>query len=66
MFTTSDSRPILLRLLFGDNTNEIERAILWFAGFRVHVKKIGPTKHITPEGVAKFDKIFQCYGQKGK
>lgn len=66
VFTTSDSRPLFLRLMFGDNTNEIERAILWFAGFKVRVKKVGPTKHITPEHVARFGKILYKYGQKGK
>jgi putative NADPH-quinone reductase len=66
VFTTSDSRPIFLRLMFGDNTNEIERAILWFAGFRVRVKKIGPTKHITPERAQEFGAMLFAYGKKAK
>ena len=66
VFTTSDSRPILLRIMFGDNTNEIERAILWFAGFRVRIKKIGPTKHITPERIQKFGTLVYRYGKKAK
>jgi NAD(P)H dehydrogenase (quinone) len=66
VFTTSDSRPILAFLLFGDNINEIERGILWFAGFRVRVKKVGPIKHITPAGVERFADMFYDWGRKGK
>ena len=47
VFVTSDSRPIFARIIFGDSTNEIRRGILWFAGFRVKVKKIGPLKNIS-------------------
>lgn len=47
VFVTSDAPPILTRLIFGDTTNEIRKGILWFAGFKVKVKKIGPLKNIS-------------------
>jgi len=66
VFTLSDSRPIFLTLMFGDNSNEIERAILWFAGFKVRIKKVGPIKHITPEKVENWTQKFYHWGRAGK
>ncbi len=45
VIVTSDNIPFAQWLLFGDTTNEIARAILGFAGFRVRVKKFGYLKH---------------------
>ncbi len=43
---TMDNWPIVSRMLFGDSTNEIGRAILKFSGFRpVRIKKIGALRH---------------------
>ncbi len=39
----SGSHPWLIRIVFGDYTNEIRRGVLWFAGFRVRVTRCGPT-----------------------
>ena len=64
VFITSDSMPFLARFLFGDNTNEIQDGILWFAGFHARMKKIGPVKKITPENRAKLREKFYKYGQK--
>jgi NAD(P)H dehydrogenase (quinone) len=47
VFVTSDSHPIIARIIFGDTTNEIRKGILWFAGFKAHVQKIGPLKNLT-------------------
>lgn len=47
VFVTSDAPPLFTRIIFGDTTNEIRKGILWFAGFRVKVKKIGPVKNIS-------------------
>lgn len=47
VFVTSDAPPIFTRIIFGDTTNEIRKGILWFAGFSVSVKKIGPLKKAT-------------------
>lgn len=40
----SGSHPFFIWLLFGDYTNEIKRAILWFAGFKVKMSRFGPTE----------------------
>lgn len=63
VFVSSDSHPILARLLFGDNTNEIKDGILWFAGFKARIKKVGPMKNISPKGRAKWVKKFEKYGE---
>ena len=63
VFVLSDSPPIFARLLFGDTTNEIRKGILWFAGFRVRVKKIGPIKFITEPKVQKWKERFHQWGR---
>jgi len=46
VFITMDSWPMVSRMLFGDSTNEISRAILGFAGIHpVKITKVGPLKH---------------------
>jgi len=64
VFVLSDSPPILARLVFGDTTNEIRKGILWFAGFKVSVKKIGPLKFITKRGVGKWSQKFMRWGRR--
>lgn len=64
VFVTSDSHPILARFLFGDNTNEIQDGILWFAGIHTNMKKIGPMKKISPERKARFIEKFKRYGRR--
>lgn len=66
VFVGSDSHPLIQRFIFGDTTNEIRKGILWFAGFKTKVSKIGPLKHITPEKVLKYDKMFIKYGKRAK
>jgi NAD(P)H dehydrogenase (quinone) len=63
VFVTSDTPPLVARIIFGDTTNEIRRGILWFSGFRVAVKKIGPCKHITPAKAERFGRMLQRYGK---
>ena len=53
VFVTSNSPAILARFIFGDSTNEIRKGILWFAGFKVRVKKIGLFKNIKESKKAK-------------
>ncbi len=65
VFVTSDSNPFLARFLFGDNTNEIQDGILWFAGIHTKMKKIGPVKKISPERRAKWAGKFVKWGRKG-
>lgn len=64
VFVLSDSPPIFARLIFGDTTNEIRKGILWFAGIRARVKKVGPVKFITAEGVARLRQRFNRWGGK--
>ena len=46
MIITSDTMPLMQRLIFGDTTNELKKGILWFAGFSpIHVHKFGFIKH---------------------
>jgi len=63
VFVTSDSRPILARLLFGDNTNEIQDGILWFAGFHVRMKKCGPMKKISEQVKENWRQKFVKWGK---
>ncbi|MES2087415.1 MAG: NAD(P)H-dependent oxidoreductase [Patescibacteria group bacterium] len=64
VFVTSDSNPFLARILFGDTTNEIKKCILWFAGFKVHVKKVGPLKFIKEDGVKRWKERFEKWGRR--
>lgn len=46
MIVTSDTIPLVQRLVFGDTTNELKRGVLWFAGFSpIRVYKFGYLKH---------------------
>ena len=44
VITLSSTHPFFVQVLFGDYTNEIRRAILWFAGFKVRSTKFGPSE----------------------
>lgn len=39
--------PLLMWILYGDNSNEIKRNILEFAGFSVRLTEIGPVKNMS-------------------
>lgn len=46
MIVTSDTAPLIQRLVFGDTTNELRKGILWFSGFGpIYVNKFGYLKH---------------------
>jgi putative NADPH-quinone reductase len=48
MFVTSDTVPLVQRLIFGDTTNELKKGILWFSGLGpIRVWKFGYLKHYT-------------------
>ncbi|HWB33819.1 MAG TPA: NAD(P)H-dependent oxidoreductase [Candidatus Paceibacterota bacterium] len=44
VFVLSGTHPFLIWLMFGDYTNEIKMAILWFAGFHVRMSLFGPSE----------------------
>ncbi len=46
---TSKNWAIVERVLFGDFKNEVGRAILGFAGYKVHITEIGHAENMTPE-----------------
>jgi putative NADPH-quinone reductase len=64
VYVTSDSHPFLARFIFGDTTNEIKKCILWFSGFSVSIKKIGPLKFVTEDGLKKWRNRFDKWGRK--
>ncbi|MEI6864280.1 MAG: NAD(P)H-dependent oxidoreductase [Candidatus Adlerbacteria bacterium] len=41
----SGTHPLLVRLFFGNYTNELARGVLWFAGFNVRTTCFGPSEH---------------------
>lgn len=64
VFVTSDSHPLMARFIFGDTTNEIRKCILWFAGFRVRVKKVGPLKFASDKRIKSLQNKFQRWGER--
>lgn len=63
---TSDSHPLLARILFGDTTNEIKKGILWFAGISpIKIHKIGPLRGASDERKKNWAKILYRLGAKG-
>ena len=64
VFVTSDSHPLVARFLFGDNTNEIQDGILWFAGFKASHTKRSQEKKITEEKKQQWYKKFESYGKR--
>ncbi|OHA21130.1 MAG: hypothetical protein A2849_00905 [Candidatus Taylorbacteria bacterium RIFCSPHIGHO2_01_FULL_51_15] len=65
VFVTSDSHPLMARFIFGDTTNEIKKCILWFAGFRPRIKKIGPLKFISESRAKRWQQKFERWGSRG-
>ncbi|OHA87995.1 MAG: hypothetical protein A2653_02755 [Candidatus Zambryskibacteria bacterium RIFCSPHIGHO2_01_FULL_43_25] len=67
MFITSDTAPIIQRLVFGDTTNELRKGILWFAGFSpIYVRKFGYLKHFGMWRRESLKKRVYKLGKKGK
>lgn len=65
VFVTSDSHPFFARLIFGDTTNEIRKGILWFAGIKAKIKKIGPMKNISVIKKEKWLRKMREWGRSG-
>ncbi|MES2202777.1 MAG: NAD(P)H-dependent oxidoreductase [Patescibacteria group bacterium] len=45
VITLTGQHPFFIWCLFGDYTNEIKMAILWFAGFKTRVTCLGPVEY---------------------
>ena len=64
---TMDSWPMVSRILFGDSTNEIGRAILGFSGIHpIRIKKIGNVKHLSDDDKKQWYQKVHTWGQKAK
>lgn len=65
MTVTSDTVPLIQRIIFGDTTNELRKGILWFAGFSpIYVHKFGYLKHFS--GTDRREKIKNKVYKLGK
>lgn len=63
---SSDSHPIIARIIMGDSTNEIKRGVLKFAGFSpVNILKIGPLKNISQEKKERWGRKLFELGKRG-
>lgn len=45
VIAVSGQHPLAIWMLMGDYTNEIARGILWFAGFKTRVTRLGPNEY---------------------
>ena len=62
----SGNAPWMIWLFFGDYTNEIKRGILWFAGFRARVTRLGPADHAPEWMLNNWRKKIWRMGQLGE
>ncbi len=65
VFVTSDSPAFFARVLFGDSTNEIKKGILWFAGVKASITKVGGLKNASPKKLEKVANQFYTWGRWG-
>ncbi len=62
----SKNWPILTRSLFGDFTNEISRALLGFAGYKVRVTEIGHSEGMAEDRKQHWEKKVAELARKGR
>lgn len=63
---TMDNSPFMARVLFGDTSNEIKRAVLGFAGFHpVRLSRIGPLKTMSDADKESLKKKMMRMGNSG-
>jgi putative NADPH-quinone reductase len=62
----SKTQPWMLRLLFGDYTNEISRAILGFSGLKVRLTTIGGSESLSDAQKARWERKIAALARKGK
>jgi len=64
---TMNVYPLFARVLFGDNSNEITKNILKFAGFSpVRLNKLGPVEKMPPKKLEDYVRKAYILGKKGK
>lgn len=64
---TSNTHPFILRVLYGDTSKILTRAILWFAGIGpIRVLKIGNSEKMPEEKRVKWDGRMEEMGQNAK
>ena len=67
MIVTSDTAPLVQRIVFGDTTNELRKGTLWFAGFSpIRVYKFGYLKHFGLWRRERLKRKVYSLGQKGR
>lgn len=66
VITGSNLHPLLIRVLFGDFTNEVGHATLGFAGYKVSFTEIGNSEHLSAEKRAFWNKHVAYLGKIGK
>ncbi len=66
VIVTSKSPGWLIRLLFGDYSNEICRAILGFSGYKVALTEIGHAEDLKPAKKASWIRRITALARKGK
>jgi putative NADPH-quinone reductase len=62
----SGSHPWLIYLFFGDYTNEIGRGILWFAGFKTKITRLGPSDHAPEWKLNEWRRYMVRLGRMGE
>ena len=62
----SKNWPIVIRSLFGNFTNEISRALLGFAGFKVSLTELGHSEDASAEKIASWEAMVGELAKKGK
>ncbi len=63
---TSKNWPIVERFMFGDFKNEIGRAILGFAGYKVRITEIGQAEHMAEDKKSSWMKVIAKLARKAQ
>lgn len=61
----SKNWPIIERFLFGDFKNEVGRALLGFAGYKVKITEVGHSEGLSEEKKASWKQAISKFARKG-